>query len=83
MIPGGVFPGVGGNDYSEELGGVDCYTCDFCPIEPFDPDQLQISTRSGCNVCSKEFDNSKSFVLVFSDGRQLSRLGMANCHPKC
>ncbi|OWF39172.1 uncharacterized protein LOC110465388 [Mizuhopecten yessoensis] len=58
VIPGGVFPGIGGNDYSEEAGGIECYDCNFCPLEPFDPVQLSISTRSGCHVCSKEFDNS-------------------------
>nr|XP_011454285.3 uncharacterized protein LOC105347086 [Crassostrea gigas] len=56
VIPGGVGPGSG-NDYDTEQNGLTCYSCDYCNVEPFKPEDTGVGTKSGCHVCSKEWDD--------------------------
>lgn len=59
QIPGDLVPGGGGNDYGQESGGIKCYECFGCRIDYFDPKSStdRASERSGCFVCSKEFQD--------------------------
>ncbi|KAK3097868.1 hypothetical protein FSP39_014005, partial [Pinctada imbricata] len=56
VIPGGELPG-GGNDYDKDPNGVDCYSCAFCQVEPFDVESSGVGTEKSCHVCSKEWDD--------------------------
>ena len=59
QIPGDLIPGGGENDYDQEQGGISCYECYGCRIDYFDPRSStdQATTRSGCYVCSKEYQD--------------------------
>ena len=59
QIPGDLIPGGGDNDYGQESGGIKCYECFGCRIDFFDPKSStdRASERSGCFVCSKEFQD--------------------------
>lgn len=63
VIPGGVGPGSG-NDYDTEQNGLTCYSCDYCNVEPFKPEDTGVGTKSGCHVCSKEWDDGMSSILT-------------------
>ncbi|KAK3598838.1 hypothetical protein CHS0354_007444 [Potamilus streckersoni] len=56
LIPGNLNPG-GGNNYDKEPGGISCYKCVGCPVEPFDPTKDVTATDTGCYVCSKSWDS--------------------------
>lgn len=58
QIPGDLIPGDG-NDYGQDAGGIKCYECFGCRIDYFDPKSStdRASEKSGCYVCSKEFQD--------------------------
>lgn len=58
MIPGGIGPGSG-NDYDKEQNGLTCYSCSYCNVEPFKPEDTGVGTETGCHVCSKEWDDGQ------------------------
>lgn len=62
LIPGNLNPG-GGNNYDKEPGGISCYKCVGCPVEPFDPTKDVTATDTGCYVCSKTWDSGR---ILFS-----------------
>lgn len=65
VIPGGVLPG-GGSDYDKDPNGVDCYSCGFCQVEPFDVEASGVGTEASCHVCSKEWDDGIAYCHFFS-----------------
>ena len=56
VVPGYVAGGRD-NDYDKELGGIQCYTCQNCPVEPFLPEKDGTAIDSNCYVCSKQWDS--------------------------
>lgn len=55
VVPGYVAGGRD-TDYNKELGGITCYECTNCPVEPFRPEYDGTAVDTNCYVCSKEWD---------------------------
>ena len=55
VVPGYV-AGGGDKDYDKEIGGISCYECVNCPVEPFQPERDGTAIDTNCYVCSKEWD---------------------------
>ena len=55
VVPGYV-AGGGQTDYDKEVGGISCYECVNCPVEPFQPEKDGTAIDTNCYVCSKEWD---------------------------
>ncbi|XP_046353985.2 uncharacterized protein LOC124133589 [Haliotis rufescens] len=53
QVPGGYIPGSPGNDYDKDKGGLQCYECQGCDLEFFDPKREVAAIKGGCYVCSK------------------------------
>lgn len=54
VVPGYVAGGQ--SDYNKEIGGISCYECTNCPVEPFRPETDGTAIEGNCYVCSKEWD---------------------------
>ena len=53
QIPGDFVPPGGDGDYDVGSSGVQCYECQGCDVDYFDPDSEFASVQAGCYTCSK------------------------------
>lgn len=56
IIPGFVPAGTE-TDYDKEIDGIQCYECQSCPVEPFNPKKDGTAKGNNCYVCSKVWDD--------------------------
>ncbi|XP_041354949.1 uncharacterized protein LOC121372603 [Gigantopelta aegis] len=53
QIPGDFVPPGGDGDYDGGSSGIQCYECQGCDVDYFDPDSEFASVQAGCYTCSK------------------------------
>ena len=54
MVPADYRP-IENPTFDFEVDGIGCYECDGCKRDFFESDDIGVTTREGCYVCTKEW----------------------------